>query len=78
MMIIKFWEKKKSIPIKGMKATIIFTVILLIFGGLLISCAINPPTFFPFLKDGFNRLIYAVIGAYIIFLGLKLFFTRNK
>lgn len=77
-MIIKFWEKKKSILIRGMKSTIIVTTILLIIGGFLIYCAINPPAFFPFLKDGFNRIIYTVIGVYIIFQGLKLFFTRDK
>lgn len=74
--MIKFWEKNKSIPIKGVRATIVSTIILLIIGGFLIYCAVKPPTFFPFLKDVFNRIIYVAVGLFIIYKALKLFFSK--
>ena len=46
-MIIKFWEKKKSIPLRGRLAVLVYIVVLIICVFLL-YCAIKPPAYFPF------------------------------
>ncbi|MEE0212098.1 MAG: hypothetical protein UEP78_08590 [Negativibacillus sp.] len=77
-MIITFWEKKKSIPIKGTFAKILVTIILLIISVFLLYCAINPPAYFPFLKDNINRILYGVVGLVFAFKALKMLFTKER
>ena len=57
-MIIKFWEKKKTIPLRGRLAVLVYIVVLIICGFLL-YCAIKPPAYFPFLKDEINKYIWS-------------------
>ncbi len=52
--MINFWEKKKSIQIRGKFATSMATIAVLTISIFLLYCAVNPPTYFPFLKDGIN------------------------
>lgn len=77
-MFITFWEKKKSIPIKGtlMKASV--AIVVLIICAFLIYCAIKPPAYLPFLKDDINRIIYGVVGVSFGFKALKMLFTKEN
>lgn len=77
-MFIKFWEKKKSIPIRGtlMKASV--AIVVLIICAFLIYCAIKPPAYLPFLKEGINRIIYGVVGVSFGFKALKMLFTKEN
>lgn len=68
-MIKKFWEKK--ITISGKSARILETILMVLIGIFLLYCAINPPTYFHFLKENINRIIYGVIGVLLIFKALK-------
>ncbi len=68
-MIKKFWEKK--ITISGKSARILGTILMGLIGIFLLYCAINPPTYFHFLKENINRIIYGVIGVLLIFKALK-------
>ncbi len=68
-MIKKFWEKK--ITISGKSARILGTILMVLIGIFLLYCAINPPTYFHFLKENINRIIYGVIGVLLIFKALK-------
>lgn len=44
----------------------------------LLYCAINPPAYFPFLKDAINRIIYGVVSVFLSFKALKMFFTKEN
>ena len=68
-MIKKFWEKK--ITISGKSARILGTILMVLIGIFLLYCAINPPTYFHFLKENINRIIYGAIGILLIFKALK-------
>lgn len=75
-MIIKFWEKK--IAISGKLATILGTAMMVLIGTLLLYCAVNPPAYFPFLKENVNRIIYGVIGVLLIIKALRMLFTKKN
>ena len=75
--MINFWEKKKSIQIRGKFATSMATIAVLTISIFLLYCAVNPPTYFPFLKDGINRIIYGVMGVFFIFKALRMFFVKK-
>lgn len=77
-MIIKFWEKKKAIPIKGKLAKILVSIMMLVISIFLLYCAINPPAYFTFLKEAINRMIYGVVGVFLSFKALKMLFTKEN
>lgn len=72
--MIKFWEKK--ITITGKLAAILGTIFMVIIGAFLLYCAINPPAYFHFLKENINRIIYGIIGIFLIFKALRMLFTK--
>lgn len=77
-MFIPFWEKKKSIPIRGALMKVLVAIVVLIICAFLIYCAIKPPAYFPFLKDDINQIIYGVVGAFFGFKALKMLFTKEN
>lgn len=72
--MIKFWEKK--ITITGKLAAILGTIFMVIIGAFLLYCAINPPAYFHFLKENINRIIYGIIGIFLIFKALRTLFPK--
>lgn len=72
--MIKFWEKK--ITITGKLAAILGTIFMVIIGAFLLYCAINPPAYFHFLKENINRIIYGIIGIFLIFKALRMLFAK--
>ena len=74
-LIIKFWEKK--LTISGKLARVLGTILMVLIGTFLLYCAINPPTYFHFLKENINRIIYGVIGVLLILKALRMLFTNK-
>ena len=74
-MIIKFWEKK--LTISGKLARVLGTILMVLIGIFLLYCAINPPSYFHFLKEDINRIIYGVIGVLLILKALRMLFANK-
>ncbi len=75
--MIQLKEKKVSIPLKNKRSIIILSVILILMGINLIFCGITQPSYFPFLKDLWNRTIYVLVGIYLLYQFIRLMMTQN-